>query len=60
MTAEAKLAEAIASGDSLAQYAERHNVSIHTARNQLQAVFHKTGTSRQGELVALLVRLRAV
>ena len=52
--AEAALALALAAGGSLAEHAERRAVSIHTVRNQLRAVFQKTGTSRQGELVALL------
>ncbi|MGI8568738.1 MAG: helix-turn-helix transcriptional regulator, partial [Methylocella sp.] len=33
------------------------NISRETARNQLKAVFAKTGTHRQSELVALLLQV---
>ncbi|WP_238539258.1 helix-turn-helix transcriptional regulator [Pseudomonas sp. GM55] len=39
--------------------AERLNVSINTVRSQLRALFRKTDTSRQAELVSLLGRLRS-
>lgn len=55
--AEAALASALAAGLSLKAYAEQRSLSIHTVRNQLQAVFSKTATSRQSELVRLLERL---
>jgi DNA-binding CsgD family transcriptional regulator len=55
--AEAKLAALIASGISLEAAAERLGVARDTARNQLKAVFTKTDTHRQAELVALLARV---
>jgi len=55
--AEAKLALEIARGDTPAEVARNHRVSIATVRSQLAAVFAKTQTSRQAELVALLARV---
>ena len=55
--AEARLATLIAGGCSPDQAADRLGVTQTTARNQLKAVFAKTGTHRQGELVTLLSRL---
>jgi DNA-binding CsgD family transcriptional regulator len=55
--AEAGLAKLIAEGLSLERAAEKIGISKATARNHLLAVFAKTATHRQGELVALLSRL---
>ena len=55
--AEARLANALLREPSLEAAAARVGVSVATARNQLQAVFHKTETHGQAELVALLARL---
>jgi DNA-binding CsgD family transcriptional regulator len=55
--AEARLAAVIAGGLSPEQAAEGLGISTVTARNQLRAIFAKTDTHRQGELVALLSRL---
>lgn len=52
--AEARLAARLASGEALETAAEALGIARETARNQLKAVFAKTGTSRQAELVALL------
>lgn len=52
--AEAELALALAAGDSLRAVAARRGVSINTVRNQLSAVFDKTGCRRQQDLVRLL------
>jgi DNA-binding CsgD family transcriptional regulator len=54
--AEARIAERIAVGVSLEKAAEDLGISRETARNQLKAIFAKTGTHRQSELVALLSR----
>jgi DNA-binding CsgD family transcriptional regulator len=54
--AETRIAERIAVGVSLEKAAEDLGISRETARNQLKAVFAKTGTHRQSELVALLSR----
>jgi PAS domain-containing protein len=55
--AEARLANALLREAALEGAAARVGVSAATARNQLQAVFHKSGTHAQAELVALLARL---
>jgi DNA-binding CsgD family transcriptional regulator len=55
--AEASLATEIATGKSLAEIAQARGVSIATARTQLAAIFAKTYTRRQAELVALLTRI---
>jgi DNA-binding CsgD family transcriptional regulator len=56
-TAEAKLASYIGAGESIELAAERLGVSVSTARTQLKAIFSKTNTHRQAELVALIGRL---
>jgi DNA-binding CsgD family transcriptional regulator/PAS domain-containing protein len=55
--AEARLAVIIAQGASPEHAAEVLGISRATARNQLKAVFAKTGTHRQSELVVLLSRI---
>ncbi|WP_260580580.1 helix-turn-helix transcriptional regulator [Sphingopyxis sp. PET50] len=51
---EALLALHIADGGSTADYAAARRITRNTVRNQLQAVFDKTGARRQTELVRLL------
>lgn len=51
---EALLALHIAGGGSTRDYATTRGITRHTARNQLQAVFDKTGARRQAALVRLL------
>ena len=53
--AEARLASYLAAGASLPSMAKAFDVKLTTIRSQLQQVFSKTGTSRQPELVALLL-----
>jgi DNA-binding CsgD family transcriptional regulator/PAS domain-containing protein len=55
--AEARLACRLAGGESLEAAADALGIAKNTARTQLKAVFATTGTSRQGDLVAMLVRL---
>jgi len=50
--AEARLTAALVAGDTLADYASRHDLARNTLRNQIASIFSKTGTSRQAELVA--------
>jgi DNA-binding CsgD family transcriptional regulator len=52
--AEARLASIIAEGRGPENAAEALGISRGTARNQLKAIFGKTDTHRQSELVALL------
>jgi DNA-binding CsgD family transcriptional regulator len=54
---ESRVASIISTGASPEEAAENMGISFETARNHLKAVFAKTGTHRQGELVALLSRL---
>ena len=55
--ADSKLASLIATGISIEHAAEQLGLARATVRNQLKAVFAKTATHRQSELVALLSRL---
>jgi DNA-binding CsgD family transcriptional regulator len=52
---EAELVRLLAQGMSLEEVADARGVSVNTARSHLKHVFSKTGTSRQGELVRLVL-----
>lgn len=56
-SAEAKLATRVASGEHLDHVADEIGIAYQTARNQMQAIFAKTDTHRQAEIVALFARL---
>lgn len=53
--AEARLAAGLVAGKTLEQYAAQRGVGIGTVRGQVKQVFAKTGTTRQAELVGLLL-----
>ena len=53
---EAAIAAALLNGSDLAKAAESLGIARGTARTHLKAIFAKTGTHRQAELVALLLR----
>lgn len=55
--AECRLAEILAQGHAPERCAQLLDVSLNTVRTQLRALFGKTGTQRQAELVGLLTRL---
>jgi DNA-binding CsgD family transcriptional regulator len=55
--AESRVASGLASGFSPDNVAHKHGIHKTTVRTQLASVFAKTNTTRQAELVALLVRL---
>lgn len=55
--AEARLAGILANGTDLFEAANRLRISRSTTRSHLRSIFAKTGTRRQGELVALLARV---
>jgi len=55
--AEIRLARKLSCGESLAEVARQSGISVETVRAQLKALFLKTGTRRQGELIALLAHL---
>lgn len=52
--AEAKLAAALTSGATLKDAAASQGIRFNTARSYLDAIFRKTGTHQQSQLVALL------
>jgi len=52
--AEASVAQALAHGEALEDIAAELAVSRATVKTHLQKLFRKTGTCRQGELVAML------
>lgn len=53
--AEASLAVALCSGQTLDEFASTRGVSLNTAKTQLKNTFLKTGAKRQAELVSLLL-----
>lgn len=58
--AEAKLAGMLSGGECLATAAEQLCITYETARNQLRAVFAKTETHRQSDLMAMLARFPVI
>ena len=58
--AEARLAAVLAGGATVAEAAIAHKVSVATIRTQLAAIFAKTHTSRQADLMMLVSRLSAL
>ncbi len=54
--AEAAVAAALGAGKSVEDIARACRISVNTARTHLKNIFAKTGTRRQAELVALLMR----
>lgn len=57
--AECRLASLLADGRSPTEIAEMLAVSKNTLKSQLASIFSKTGTSRQAELVRLLLQISA-
>ncbi|MDB5538109.1 MAG: regulatory protein luxr [Devosia sp.] len=57
---EASLVAGLASGQSLQEAADARSVTIATARTQLGLVFRKTHTSRQSQLVSLVLSVLPV
>jgi DNA-binding CsgD family transcriptional regulator len=58
--AEARLAAALAEGKRLDEIADERGVRMPTLRTQLRVVLDKTGTTRQVDLVRLIVGLPAI
>lgn len=58
-SAEARLAERIAAGQTLAEASAALGIAETTAKTHLAHVFQKAGVSRQSDLVALLERMRS-
>jgi DNA-binding CsgD family transcriptional regulator len=57
--AEARLAVALAAGQTLQDYAAIRAVSLNAVRFLLKGIFRKTGATSQAQLVAMLARLPA-
>lgn len=57
---EAHVAIKLMCGVTLQEMAEETGVSLGTVRSQTKAVFAKTGTNRQAELVGILTRLAVI
>jgi DNA-binding CsgD family transcriptional regulator len=55
--AEARVASGLAQDRSLAELADEFGVTYQTLRSQLKSIFQKTNTSRQAQLVRLLLLL---
>jgi DNA-binding CsgD family transcriptional regulator len=53
--AEVELVELLCDGWSLEEASAQRGVTMNTARSQLKQIFFKTGTSRQSELVRLVL-----
>lgn len=58
--AEARLLRALAQGAALESYAQECGVRLSTLKTQLKALFAKTGTHRQAELVRLALKIPAI
>ncbi|MGB6055620.1 MAG: helix-turn-helix transcriptional regulator [Burkholderiaceae bacterium] len=58
--AEVRVAMAVLGGATPAETARQNGVGISTVRSQLKAIFLKTGTKRQAELIRLLMPLLAL
>ena len=58
--AEARLARAIARGDSVEAYVQAEGLRTSTARTQLQQIFAKTSASSQRELILRILSLPAI
>lgn len=58
--AEARVTLLLVGGKTLDEIAQKLHVSVATVRSQLKAVFDKTRTHRQAELVMLVSRLAAL
>jgi len=57
--AENRLTVLLVQGNTLKDSAEQLRVSFATVRSQLMQIFQKTGTSRQSQLISLLLRLQS-
>jgi DNA-binding CsgD family transcriptional regulator len=57
---EAELVGALLDGMRLNEYADERGVSINTVKSQLRAVFAKTNTTRQGELIGVLKEIQRI
>ena len=59
-SAERSICLHLAAGEQLKEAAAGLNISVNTARNQLQSVFEKTGLNRQKDLLLLLTQMSVI
>ena len=53
---EAKIAQALVNGKTLAEIASAHRATLQTVRKQLKIILAKTGTNRQAQCMAVILR----
>ena len=53
---EARIAQALANGRTIAEIASAHRATLQTVRKQMKIIFAKTGTNRQAQCVAVIWR----
>ena len=53
---EAELTVALIRGDTTRSFANKHGISLHTARNQLKSIFNKLDIHSQKDLVSFVRR----
>jgi DNA-binding CsgD family transcriptional regulator/PAS domain-containing protein len=53
---EARIAQGLADGKTIAEIAATHRATLQTVRTQLKSIFAKTGTNRQAQCVAVILR----
>ena len=58
--AEASIAVALGTGSDLNELAVQRRVKLNTLRSQVASIMAKTGTRRQAQLVALVVRIESL
>ena len=58
--AEGRLLSGLLSGQTLSGYAECAGISINTAKTQMQHIFHKTGHTRQIDLIRAVLSDRTI
>jgi DNA-binding CsgD family transcriptional regulator len=58
--AEEHLLTQLVAGAGVREAAARHKISVHTARNQLKSILHKTGRHSQTQLLTLVARMASL
>jgi DNA-binding NarL/FixJ family response regulator len=53
---EARIAQALVNGKSITEIAATHRATLQTVRKQLKLILAKTGTNRQAQCVAVILR----
>jgi DNA-binding CsgD family transcriptional regulator len=58
--AEKRFLEQLVASENVGDAASRLHISVHTARNHLKMIFHKTGRRTQGQLLAFANRMASL